>query len=387
MPFLSVLFTHIKILSGTVYFCSISSFNNMMYRVYYYLILLFVSVIFICSCSGKPERSRKPVSTVELSPSSKNYTFGQSLTLNISTKLKNGTLKKVEVFYNNQSLFSSNKTNFSVTIPILNSLGINSVHVVSEKTDGISNTRSVNFTVLSDITPKKLNYTVVRDFSHSIDHFTQGLQLFDGFLYEGTGENGKSKLYKIHLSNNQIIQNVSLPEKYFGEGITILDNKIYQLTYKQQIGFIYNLSNFAMIDSFRFASQEGWGLTNDGKSLIMSDGTGVLTWLNPENFSVEKKLQVADRFNIIQNLNELEYDNGYIWANIWTTNQIIKLDAKTGKVLGFLDLKGILSVMNVSSSQRIDVLNGIALFPENKHLLITGKLWPKMFEINVISSE
>jgi glutamine cyclotransferase len=359
----------------------------MMRKIVFLFIIIFVSVIYICSCSGKTERSRKPVSTIVLSPTAKNYIFGQPLTMNISTKLKNGQLKKVDVFLNNRLITSGDKLQFSFTIPSLNELGLNTISIVPEKTDGVVNPRSIVFTVLSDITPEKYDYTVVRDLKHSVKNFTQGLQIFNGFLYEGTGENGNSNLFKINLSTGAVLQHTALPEKYFGEGITVFKDKIFQLTYKHQTGFVYKLSDFSLVDSFRFASPEGWGLTNDGKSLIMSDGTGFLTWLNPDNFSVEKKIQVADQEKILQYINELEYDNGSLWANIWTTDQIIKIDAHTGKVLGFINLGGILSVMNTNSSQRIDVLNGIALFPETNHLLVTGKLWPKMFEIKVLPSK
>jgi glutaminyl-peptide cyclotransferase len=355
----------------------------MMRRIVFLIFILFISFVFICSCSGKTEKSRKPVSSIVLFPAAKNYVFGQSVTINVNTKLKNGQLKKVDVFLNNKLITSDNKLQFTYTIQSLNELGLNTMRIVPEKTDGVVNPRSIVFTVLSDIVPQKYDFTVVREYKHSVEHFTQGLQIFNGFLFEGTGENGNSNVFKINLSSNSVIQRTALPEKYFGEGITVMQNKIYQLTYKQQTGFVYNVSDFALVDSFRFESLEGWGLTNDGKSLIMSDGTGILTWLNPENFSVEKRIQVADREKVLQNINELEYDKGFIWANIWTTDQIIKIDANTGKVIGFLDLKGILSIMNTNSSQRIDVLNGIALFPETNHLLVTGKLWPKMFEIKL----
>jgi glutamine cyclotransferase len=359
----------------------------MMRKIVFLFSIVIISVIFICSCSGKTERSRKPVSSVVLSPSAKNYVFGQSLTINVSTKLKNGQLKKVDVFLNNKLITTGDKLQFSYTIQELNEPGLNAIRIVPEKTDGVVNTRNIVFTVLSDIVPQKYDYTVIREYKHSVDHFTQGLQIFNGFLYEGTGENGNSNLFKINLASNAVIHRAALPDKYFGEGITVMQNKIYQLTYKHQTGFVYNVSNFSLIDSFRFESQEGWGLTNDGKSLIMSDGTGTLTWLNPDNFSVEKRIQVVDQEKVVQYLNELEYDNGSIWANIWTTDQIIKIDANTGRILGLIDLKGILSVMNTNSTQRIDVLNGIALFPETNHLLVTGKLWPKMFEIEVNSSK
>jgi glutamine cyclotransferase len=351
------------------------------------ILIVFITIIYVCSCAGKTERSRKPVCSVEIVSQSKIYSFGQPLHINIKTKLKNGTLKKVDVYYNGNLIQTSKEYQFSCTISSLNLLGINSIRVVPEKSDGVSNSRNIELSVFSDLTPEKYNYKLVRELQHSSDHFTQGLEILNGILYEGTGENGKSALYKININNYKILNSKTLPEKYFGEGITILNDKIYQLTYKNQIGFVYKLSDFAVIDSFRFSSPEGWGLTNDGTNLIMSDGTGTLTWINPENFSVIKKIQVADQEKVIQYLNELEYVKGFIWANIWTTNKIIKIEAETGKVVGVLDLSGILGIISGNQIEKIDVLNGIALFSQNNHLLITGKLWPKMFEIEVFSSK
>jgi glutamine cyclotransferase len=318
-----------------------------------------------------------------MSPSLKNFVFGQSVSLDVQVKIKNGKLKKVNVFFNNQLISSEEKETFSCIISNLNILGNNNIRIIAEKTDGVSNIRNLPVTVLSDSPPRKYEYTVIRDYPHSRDNFTQGLQLHNGFLYEGTGENGKSFIYKINLSKSIVIQKIALPEKYFGEGITILNDRIYQLTYKHQSCFVYQLSDFALIDSFKFVSAEGWGLTNDGKSLIMSDGTGVLTWINPVTYNMEKTIQVADQEKVLQYINELEYSDGYIWANIWTTDQIIRIDATSGKVAGVLDMRGLLGVMNSVSSERIDVMNGIAVFPGSDHLLITGKLWPKMFEIKV----
>lgn len=355
-------------------------------RIHFHLLFIIIPLVMICSCSGKPERSRKPVIAVEMAPPMKSYIYGQAISLHIQTKMKNGTLKRVGVFLNEQLITSETKEDFICKINSLNVLGNNTIRVLAEKTDGVSNTRTIPFTVLSDTAPVGYDYSLIRDYPHSNENFTQGLLFHEGFLYEGTGENGKSFVYKINLSKNTVIQKVALPEKYFGEGITILHDKIYQLTYKHQTCFVYQLSNFALIDSFKFVSAEGWGLTTDGKSLIMSDGTGVLTWINPADYSVEKRIQVADQEKVLQYINELEYDQGTIWANIWTTDQIIRIDASSGKVTGVLDMRGLLSVMN-SSNQRIDVLNGIAVFPGSGHLLITGKLWPKMFEIKVNTSK
>lgn len=347
------------------------------------LTVIFFTIIFICSCSGKTERSARPVSVVKLDPAQKSYRFGDPLTIHVTTTLKKEQLKKVDLFLNNHLKLTDNREKFFYIVDSLDYAGVNTIKIVAETSEGVQNTRIYNFTVLSDKAPVNYKYTVVREYPHSTDHFTQGLEINEGYLYEGTGENGKSALYKINLSSGKVIQSKPLDNQYFGEGITLLDNKIYQLTYKSQIGFVYDAMNFALTDSFKFNSKEGWGLTNDGKSLIMSDGTGQLTWINPSDFSVEKKLEVVDHEKIFQYLNELEYVKGSIWANVWGSDLIIQIDATNGKIIGTLNLKGILSVMETSRSDRLDVLNGIAFLPSSGNLLVTGKLWPKMFEIKI----
>jgi glutaminyl-peptide cyclotransferase len=353
----------------------------------YFFVFILFSLTIICSCSGNSEKSRKPVTTVELTPKLKYYRIGESVSIKIQTKLRNGKLRKTVVYLNDKILTNSDQTEITISIPRLEMIGVNTLRIISEKSDGISNTRIFNFNVLSDVKPKKYAYNVIREFSHSTDHFTQGFEIHDDFMYEGTGENGKSAIYKININTGKVISEKTLADKYFGEGITILNNKLYQLTYKHQIGFVYNLSDFAVIDSFRYQSEEGWGLTNDGTFLIMSDGTATLTWIDPQTYNVVKKVQVSDNENVYQNLNELEYDNGNIWANIWMTNKIVSIDAEKGNIKGIINLDNIMSVMSQNKGERIDVLNGIALYPHSGNLLVTGKLWPKIFEIKVNISE
>lgn len=346
------------------------------------ILFMVVFTAFQC-CTSKTQRSRKPVSTVALNPSARNYIYGQPLEFTVNTKIHDGELKQVSLFLNNELVKTSDQLTFTHKIEKLSYLGQNTLRVLAEKSDGNSNTRIQNFTVLSDVAPKKYEFEIIKELPHSTEHFTQGLEFHNGFLYEGTGEHGKSGIFKINHATGRILQSKMLDEKYFGEGITILNDKLYQLTYKTQIGFVYRLSDFAVIDSFKYESKEGWGLTNDGKSLIMSDGTGTLTWLNPDDFSVEKRIQVADNQRTWQYINELEYVDGSIWANVWTTNQIIRIEAETGRIMGYVDLDGILSIMHQTQLERIDVLNGIAYNPQNGHFYVTGKLWPKLFELKI----
>jgi glutamine cyclotransferase len=205
-------------------------------------------------------------------------------------------------------------------------------------------------------------------------------------LYEGTGEYGTSGLFKKRFETGETDKKVMLADKYFGEGITILNDKIYQLTYKHQKGFVYQLSDFALIDTFTFRSPEGWGLTNDGTNLIMSDGTHVLTWINPVDYTVVKTVQVANNRGLVNNLNELEYIDGTIYANIYTTDIIVQIDPETGKVISEINLAGILN-MYKNAGDKVDYLNGIAFNKTTGKLFVTGKYWPKMFEIKLIPSK
>lgn len=338
------------------------------------------------SCSNKPNRSRKPVSLINVQPQKKNYTFGENVSVQVKTRLKNGEIQNIRLHYKNEMIKESDQLDFTAQNIELDVLGVNSFRAVATKTDSVKNTRSNTVTVLSDIEPEKYTYKTINTFPHNTTHFTQGLEYHNGYLYEGTGENGESGIFKINLTNGNILNSYRLADKYFGEGITILDDKIYQLTYHAQKGFVYNLSDFALIDSFHYDMKQGWGLTNDGESLIMGDGTHRLYWLNPDDFSVQKTIQVANDKGLVNNLNELEYVNGTIYANVYTTDIIVQIEPETGRVLSEIYLEGILNMYH-NPRNKIDYLNGIAWNAKSEHLLVTGKWWPRIFEIELISSE
>lgn len=348
------------------------------------IVLILSLFITFFSCSNKPKkRPRKPVSSIQIKPAKQNYVAGEKVSVNVKTKLKDGEIENIQLTYGDKTLKENKELEYTINDISLDKVGTTSFVVNTEKTDGLKNTRSKSITVISDITPKKLGYQTINNFPHLTSSFTEGLEYYNGYLYEGTGENGKSKLLKIDIKTGKAVQSVDLNKKYFGEGITILNDKIYQLTYHAQKGFVYDLQSFAVIDSFRFKSQQGWGLTNDGTNLIMGDGTHVLTWLNPEDFSIVKKLEVADNKNIKTYLNELEYVDGYIYANVWTTDRIVKIDANSGKILEEIDLTGLINMYH-NPGAKIDVLNGIAFDKENNRMFVTGKHWPKLFEVKFI---
>ncbi len=230
--------------------------------------------------------------------------------------------------------------------------------------------------------PPEYTYRIIRTFPHDPAAFTQGLAYHDGFLYEGTGLKGRSSLRKVQLETGQVVQKVDLPPEFFGEGITLYKNEIVQLTWQSQTGFVYDLSDFRLLRRFSYPG-EGWGLTKSANELFMSDGTSEIRILDGDTLTEKKRIKVRDGSALVDQLNELEYVNGEIFANIWQTDRIARISPRTGKVLGWIDLSGLLSpVYRLESGA---VLNGIAYDPVKKRLFVTGKLWPSIFEIELIS--
>ncbi|HEV2355259.1 MAG TPA: glutaminyl-peptide cyclotransferase [Puia sp.] len=241
----------------------------------------------------------------------------------------------------------------------------------------------------TDNTPPTIDYSVMKLLPHDTTAFTEGLLFHDGQLYESTGtdadmpESRKSLFGIVDTGTGKIRPKVELDrKKYFGEGIAFIDGKVYQLTYKTKVGFIYDAANFRKLGEFTFPSAEGWGMTTNGADLIMSDGTSNITYLDPKSFKVIKTLPVTDNNGPVSNVNELELVKGFIYANQWQTNYILKIDTVTGKVVGKLDL-GSLSMEAHNKFPGAEVLNGIAYNPSSGLLYVTGKLWPNIYEIRV----
>jgi glutamine cyclotransferase len=206
--------------------------------------------------------------------------------------------------------------------------------------------------------------------------------VFDqGILYEGTGQLGRSSLRTVELATGDVSRLLSLPAHLFGEGVAVYRDKIYQLTWKAQVGFVYDKDSFELLQVFTYPTQ-GWGLTHDGQRLIMSDGTSTLHFLDPETLEEIGRVEVYDDSGPVPRLNELEYVQGEVYANVWTTDRIARIDPGTGQVTGWIDLAGLLSEQD--HDPPVDVLNGIAYDAENDRLFVTGKLWPKMFHIELV---
>jgi glutamine cyclotransferase len=222
--------------------------------------------------------------------------------------------------------------------------------------------------------------TVIRSFPHDTSAFTQGLVWHDGSLYESTGREGHSTLRQVEMETGKVLRKVDIPSQYFAEGLALRGDRLYQLTWQNQMGFIYNLSDFKQVGTFSYQG-EGWGLATDGRSMILSDGSNQLRVMDPQTFVVQRTLDVMDGTEFINDINELEWVKGEIWANVWHTDRIARIDPQTGKVKAWVDLTGILD-----PSQHPDpeaVLNGIAYDAQHDRLFVTGKLWPRLFEISV----
>ncbi|HPI53471.1 MAG TPA: glutaminyl-peptide cyclotransferase [Chitinophagaceae bacterium] len=231
-----------------------------------------------------------------------------------------------------------------------------------------------------------LSYSVVAKHAHDVNSFTEGLLVHDGKIYESTGApeempNTRSLFGELNLSTGKIAVKAEIDRKtYFGEGIAVLNGNFYQLTYKNKKGFLYDAVTFKRKGEFSFANDEGWGLTNDSSQLIMTDGTSFVTFRNPDNFSVVRTMQVTDNGSPVENLNEPEMINGYLYINVYTTNTILKINPEDGKVVGRLDITGLKQEANTKFPNSLET-NGIAYDKATDKIYVTGKFWPTVFEI------
>lgn len=223
-------------------------------------------------------------------------------------------------------------------------------------------------------------YEIVNIYPHDSNAFTQGLIIVGGKLLESTGQEGSSSLRTVELETGKVLKKVDVPTPYFAEGITVLNGKVYQLTWQHNVGFIYDAQTFDRVGQFNYQG-EGWGLTTDGHSLILSDGSNRLKYLDPTNFRVTKTISVVEGTNPIEELNELEFVQGEIYANVWHSDRIAVIDPQSGRVKAWIDLKGLMPEDALSSEEA--VLNGIAYDQANSKFYVTGKLWPRLFEIKI----
>lgn len=252
--------------------------------------------------------------------------------------------------------------------------------IINIDNEEIEVTKTVEF--LNNTQPDIYTYEIINTYPHDITSYTQGLEFHNGKLYESTGQYGESKLREINYTNGDVSKNLNLDKSFFGEGLTILNNDIYQLTWKSGLGFIYNLESFEKKGSFKYGkSKEGWGLCNNGELLFKSDGTERIWTLNPDTLIEEDYIQVFTDKGKIPSLNELEWINGKIYANIYQRNGVAIINPENGAVDGVIDFSPLRNL--VTKHQGLDVLNGIAYNPETKTIFVTGKRWDKLFEVSI----
>ena len=232
-------------------------------------------------------------------------------------------------------------------------------------------------------TAQQYTFSVVKTYPHDQNAFTEGLFFTDGYIYESTGLNGASKLRRVDLASGQVLQEIALPDEFFGEGIALVNDTIIQLTWQSHIGFVYDKNSFALLGNFSYPT-EGWGLTFDGKRLIMSDGSGSLLFLDPVTFQQVGQVQVCDRNAVVSNLNELEYVNGDVYANIFEQQKIAIINPETGQVKAWIDLSGLQVSAGFYGEK---MLNGIAYDAKDNRLFVTGKDWAQLYEIKLVASK
>ena len=235
--------------------------------------------------------------------------------------------------------------------------------------------------IYSDVIPKRNSFRIVKSYPHDEDAFTQGLIFDNGKLYESTGQETASSLREVDLTTGKVIRQLNLESSLFGEGITVWRDRIYHVTWKNKVGFVYDKSTFKILNKIYYQT-EGWGLTTIDDKIAMSDGSNVIGFFEPELFTSVSRLEVYDNERKVDSLNELEYINGEIWANIWMTDLIARIDPASGKVIAYIDLQGL--VPESVRSQESSVLNGIAYDKVGKRIFVTGKNWPRLFEIAII---
>jgi glutamine cyclotransferase len=364
-----------------------------------YIIVLFVILLitWTISCSGragkKPETEVIPASVLTGEASAKlikmitpdentGFRLNEQVKVILAAENKNRLPDSVSVFFNGKAVTTLKSEPWEYSIPsgFTNTTGRKSLKVTAYKDGRSQNTITRFMIIYSDIVPKKYGYKVIHTYPHDREAFTQGLIYDKGILFEGTGQKTGSTLREVELATGAVIRQHNLDASLFGEGIALYNDRIYQVTWENKVGFMYDKSTFKVINKIYYSTQ-GWGLTAMDDKIVMSDGTNILYFFEPEMFTVVSRVEVYDNEKKLDSLNELEYIDGEIWANIWMSDQIARIDPSSGKVLAYIDLKGILP--ESERNPDTDVLNGIAWDKEGKRIFVTGKKWPKLYEIRL----
>lgn len=364
-------------------------------RTYFLFLSLFI-INFFFSCRpgqngtdyGSPKLNNTqreiPKAYRIISPENNAYVNpGEELLLRFELPQDSIRADSIEIRFNGDIVFTNKLKGNEVRFEVPGgNPGTSSLRISLGLPGGKEESHSMRLRLTSDRIPDNYRYIVKRTFPHDKGAFTQGLEYKDGYLYEGTGNYGESSLRKVDLLTGKILKFKNLSSDLFGEGITLINKHIYQITYREQVGFVYNLENFELVRKIYYQNREGWGLTNNGENILMSDGSHNIYFMDTTYFSVVGKIEVFDNEKEVDMLNELELIDGVLYANRYTTQEIVMIDPLTGKVTGRIDMTGILDDSDRHPS--IDFFNGIAWDEENERIFVTGKYWPKLYEVDFV---
>ncbi|MDX1362849.1 glutaminyl-peptide cyclotransferase [Arenibacter latericius] len=337
--------------------------------------LLFLFPIFFVACGGNTDLNQ--LFEIQLEGNKTEFKKNDVVNIAIANK-KNKEIDKVTYYINNTEVaVVDNKIELN-----LPQLGAKTI-TANISFDGGAVEINKDIKLLAENAPEIYTYEIINEFPHDNTAYTQGLEFYNDTLYESTGRKGHSSLRKVDYKTGKVLQKIALEDQYFGEGITIMNGKIYQLTWQSGVGFIYDLDLFKKIDSFKYnQSKEGWGLCNDGTTIFKSDGTEKIWSLNPETMAEEGYFETVTNTSIFNRANELEYVDGKIYANVYQKESMMIIDAKSGAIEGVVNFGGLKD--KVTQHQNLDVLNGVAYHPERKTFFVTGKNWDKLFEVNIV---
>ncbi|MFS4481486.1 glutaminyl-peptide cyclotransferase [Hyunsoonleella sp. 2307UL5-6] len=340
-----------------------------------YKLLTFISLLLIIVSCGSNSNQKKNFFSITTNAKKGNISIDESLKLSVENK-KNHSIDSVIYKLNGKTI--SEKTNLKQ-----HKLGKHPIEAIVYFNGGETQTATSSITILNNKSPNIYKFKIINEYPHDITSYTQGLEFYNGKLYESTGQYKESKLRQVNYKTGEIEKNINLADAYFAEGITILNDKIYLLTWKAKTGFVYNVDTFKKESSFSYGkSVEGWGLTHNDTHIYKSDGSENIWLLNPETLIEESNIQVYTNKGKITDINEMEWINGKIYTNRYQRNGVAIINPKNGAVEGVIDFTPLKN--KVTQHDKLDVLNGIAYNPETKTIFVTGKRWDKLFEVEII---
>ena len=338
----------------------------------FFVIIILCGLILSCGSNNGQKKNDFSITT---NAEKGNITLGETLTIELKNK-KNHTIDSVSYTLNGTTIKENTElSDFK--------LGKHTIEATVYYNGEEKQSTTSTITVLNNESPKIYTYNIVNEYPHDITSYTQGLELFNDTLYESTGQYRESKLRKVNYKTGEVIKNIDLANEYFGEGLTILDNKVYQLTWQKGTGFVYDVNTFEKLSSFKYGnSKEGWGLCNNNTTIYKSDGTEKIWLLNPETLVEQDYIQVYTNKGKIKGINEMEWIDGKIYANRYQKDGVAIINPKNGGVIGVIDFTPLKK--KVTQHEGLDVLNGIAYNQKTNTVFVTGKRWDKLFEVEII---